>query len=360
MKRTIFLSALALASVSLSAQKYTVSGKAPAGINKIYMQSAESEQTDSVLATNGTFSFSGDAEGQMFAYAYYYPQGEKQRPVVVAVVLDGNVTVDFDTQKASGTPENDGLSAYSTIHEAHVDRMNALQQEYMEWRQKGEIPDSISKRITTAWEEEAKKMASDAIAEADAHPTAVYPAFFFRQVSSQMEREDVVAFAESHPNIMKLSYMSGLNRYIKGWKLQAKGTPITDFVMADTTGVEHHITEFVGTGKYVLVDFWASWCGPCRHEMPNVKALYEKYHDRGFDIVGVSLDQSRDAWTGAIKSLGLPWHHLSDLQGWRCSAAGLYGINAIPATILFGPDGKIVASGVGSEKLGELLEEYLK
>lgn len=342
MKRTIFLSALALASVSLSAQKYTVSGKAPAGINKIYMQSAESEQTDSVLATNGTFSFSGDAEGQMFAYAYYYPQGEKQRPVVVAVVLDGNVTVDFDTQKASGTPENDGLSAYSMVHEAHVDRMNALQQEYMEWRQKGEIPDSISKRITTAWEEEAKKMASDAIAEADAHPTAVYPAFFFRQVSSQMEREDVVAFAESHPNIMKLSYMSGLNRYIKGWKLQAKGTPITDFVMADTTGVEHHITEFVGTGKYVLVDFWASWCGPCRNAIPKVKSILEAHAD-DLQVISCSIDEKEEAWRKAEAEEKMPWPQLLiEKQTFQNVVAPAYMIMSIPKLMLLDKDGKIL------------------
>ena len=94
--------------------------------------------------------------------------------------------------------------------------------------------------------------------------------------------------------------------------------------------------------------------------MPNVKALYEKYKNRGFDIVGLSFDNEAKAWMDAIDKMGLPWHHLSDLKGWKSLAASTYGINSIPATLLIGPDGKIVASGLSTPELDKKLEQLLK
>ena len=91
-----------------------------------------------------------------------------------------------------------------------------------------------------------------------------------------------------------------------------------------------------------------------------MKKIYEQYKDKGFDIVGVSLDNNKKAWTGAIKKMELPWHHISDLKGWNCEGAAIYGINSIPATILFGPDGKVVASGLRAHQLAEKLAEVLK
>ncbi|MEZ4918825.1 MAG: TlpA disulfide reductase family protein [Saprospiraceae bacterium] len=110
-------------------------------------------------------------------------------------------------------------------------------------------------------------------------------------------------------------------------------------------------------GNVVLIDFWASWCGPCRRENPNVKKVYEKYHDKGFDILGVSLDREPIAWKKAIAADGLPWHHISDLKGWQSEHAKLYSIRSIPATILVDREGKILARNLRGEQLGEKLKE---
>lgn len=138
------------------------------------------------------------------------------------------------------------------------------------------------------------------------------------------------------------------------------GRKFVHFDMAAPDGTMHNTSEYVGKGKYVLVDFWASWCGPCRAEMPNVKKAYEQYKDKGFDILGISLDNKKDAWTGAISSMGLDWHHLSDLQGWKNAGAQMYGIRSIPSTLLVGPDGTIVARDLRGQALDDKLAELLK
>ncbi|MFK7808272.1 MAG: TlpA family protein disulfide reductase [Saprospiraceae bacterium] len=113
-------------------------------------------------------------------------------------------------------------------------------------------------------------------------------------------------------------------------------------------------------GKIVLVDFWASWCGPCRRENPNVIKVYEKYKDKGFDVLGVSLDRSKDPWLKAIKKDQLPWHQISDLRGWKNEVAQLYSISSIPHTMLVDREGKIIARNLRGPQLEAALKEIFK
>ena len=178
-----------------------------------------------------------------------------------------------------------------------------------------------------------------------------------------------------HPRKDKALILSEISRLSKEypWLVEAKqkkedmaraeaiakktgiGATAMDFTQNNIAGKPVKLSDY--RGKYVLLDFWASWCGPCRAENPNVLDNYEKYHSKGLEILGVSLDDKKDAWVKAIKDDGLEWAHVSDLKGWKNEVAKQYNINAVPSNFLIDKEGKIVAVNLRGEELSQKLAE---
>jgi peroxiredoxin len=158
--------------------------------------------------------------------------------------------------------------------------------------------------------------------------------------------------------VQKSYYGRIVGKMIEDLRIGSVGSQAIDFQQADTSGTMVSLSSF--RGKYVLVDFWASWCGPCRMENPNVVQAYEKFKDRNFTVLGISLDRSKEAWMQAIKDDKLNWTQLSDLKFWSNDVARMYKISSIPQNLLIDPNGKIVAKNLRGEDLSRTLEELMK
>ena len=142
-------------------------------------------------------------------------------------------------------------------------------------------------------------------------------------------------------------------------ELVAIGKQFVDFTLKDPDDEEVSLSDYVGKGKYVLVDFWAAWCPPCRREMPNVVSAYEKYKSKGFEVVGVSFDHNREQWLTGIDTLNMTWPQMSDLKYWDSPIVELYAIQSIPHTVLLDKEGVIIEKNLRGEALEAKLAELM-
>jgi peroxiredoxin len=167
------------------------------------------------------------------------------------------------------------------------------------------------------------------------------------------------AFNKLKPNIKQTALGVKTKYTIDGFDALNVGKLAPLFTAPDTLGRPVKLADY--RGKYVLLDFWASWCVPCREENPNVVAAYKRFHNKNFDVLSVSLDKSdaKASWIAAIKKDGLTWQHVSDLKFWNSDVAKLYFIKSIPQNYLIDPNGKIIAANLRGEALTHKLEELL-
>ena len=189
------------------------------------------------------------------------------------------------------------------------------------------------------------------------HPASTVAAYIlYRNFSPRFSAEELARNVKRFdPSLNDLPYIIELKEIISTKEKVAIGRQAVDFPGTGLDGEKIHLKDF--TGKYVLLEFWASWCAPCRKENPHLVKVYNKYNEKGFEILAVSLDSKKENWLKAIETDQLPWVHVSDLKYWDSEPAKIYGIRQIPSNVLIGPSGNIIDKNLKGEKLDTVMEE---
>ena len=194
-----------------------------------------------------------------------------------------------------------------------------------------------------------------------AHPRSLVAAYgLYRHFSYRLTPDEIDAdIALLDTSLHHTSYVRIAHQVAEALRATGVGQPAPLFTLDDTEGQPLSLSDYLGK-SYLLVDFWASWCGPCRRENPNIVKAYADFHSKGFDIVAISLDKERDAWLTAIEHDGLTWHHVSELKFWDSDVSRAYGVRSIPSNVLLDKDGVIIARNLHGDELHQRLSELYK
>ena len=359
MRKTLIIAAMAFTAIGANAQKvkYEISGVVADSVKEVVViVNNNKNSTQTFAVTNGKFTATGEADkNDILKVGHDVFKGFNS----LEAINDGEpIELNLVDNTIKGSAQNTALGNLVKANAADEKRMMVLAQEYRELSQKNtaEADARIKEIMTEADDIQLKAMKStwDYIM---AHKNDVTPVALIQNVMYELTYDQLAEIINPDVAYFNHPLMARPKKLMEGLKKRSAGTMFTDLTMNDTEGKERKLSEWVGKGNYVLVDFWASWCGPCRAEMPNVVAAYQKYHAKGFDVVGVSFDQKGDAWKKAIEQIGMKWHNISDLKGWQCAASEAYGISSIPSNILVDGEGKIVASDLRGEALHKKLAE---
>ena len=331
-------------------------------ITTIYLCSEEDGTVlDSASCHNGKAVMDGQTRLPQIAVI---AQDKKSKSPISSFILDSTPTTINQTKtgiEVKGSPLNQKYAEVKKNVNVHNEKMRALQEEAKAIAQKnnGKIPDEQLKRLQDEFDK-ALHSQTEAIRTAlqenkDNLIPASMIAFYSENIGMDKVEEYLKEYAYKDNGILK-----NVNNYIQALKRKAVGAMFTDFTMNDMQGTPRKLSDYVGKGDYVLVDFWASWCGPCRAEMPNVVSLYEKYHKKGLEIVGISFDEDETTWKNAVKTMNMTWPQASELRSWDNIMTQKYGVTSIPYTILIDSNGTIIGQQLRGEELENTVKQYLE
>ena len=317
--------------------EFVIEGVVDEGISEVFIQELSSSEK--------TVNVSYPVENGKFAVAlslplYKFVKVEDDNNGVMVVVADSDmpkVVVDLKSSSiVNGSNLNKRFNKYQLDLAAVEDQI-----EQLESADSPEYDALVKRYYDISWQ--CVKNNLDNV-------LPVYSLYFndllfelnHEQLAECMKKEYLFT---SHPD------MGYVWKYYQALQKRLPGQKFHNLEMADTAGVMHNLSEYVSKGNYVLIDFWASWCGPCIASMPALKEIYNTYSSKGLQIVGLSFDNKHENWVDAINRLELPWIHLSDLKGWESIASEVYGVRSIPEMILISPNGEIVAIGLHGAEL---------
>ncbi|WP_257666320.1 TlpA disulfide reductase family protein [Parapedobacter tibetensis] len=305
--------------------------------------------SDTVKAQNGKFTWVANLPGPQKVYFQFEKRVVPLHAESGEITMEGNAD-SLQRVKITGSKVQDDADAYAEILQPLEKLESAMVPRFRTTDKEARL------KVEKEFQDVRRQKFEAAVKYAKEHPDGPYTLILATDHSAMGAYEDVKRIYDSLSDRLKSSANGrALTERMAVLKRSAIGAPILNFTQNDMNGKPVSFSAFAG--KYVFVDFWASWCGPCRSENPNVLKAYNKYKDQNFTVVGVSLDDNGENWKKAIREDGMPWAQLSDLKGWENEVSTYYGISAIPSTLLVDPQGKIIARNLRGQLLNEKLAE---
>ena len=302
---------------------------------------------------NGSFEFTGNVSEPTGAYIMVIGQ----RGAIPFMLENANITVNAG-QAGLTVTGSEGQKIYDQFMAINT----TTQQEAMKLQQEYQAANGDQAKMQAVQEAYAKLMTDAQAKETElikANPDSYVSAFVIVSGMGQMEYEQL---KERYNLLGEKAKASAQGKAIAAQIAKLESTAIGQIApnFTITTPEGESISLYDIKGKVKLIDFWASWCGPCRGENPHVVEIYKEYHPKGLEIFGVSLDNNKEAWVKAIADDGLVWKHGSDLKGWQSAPAQLYSVSGIPHTVLLDENNKIIAKNLRGDELKQKIAELLK